>query len=284
MKKKLSLMLCLCIMALTLAACGSSDPQDVDYGGMSYSDLQSSAQNLVTSIAAFSDEELSAAIETNEQYAKQYAKQYGREYTEAEAVINLLQSWLDSTSDVGTFVGLGEFSIDKTSDTVTVDQIVNFSERDVDVTFVYEYNYLTEEIEMTDATADIVYTLGEKLEKAALNTLMGMGTVFCVLILISLIIYCFRFIPMLLGGKKNNAKGIKVVMGEGSVTIEIQLVVKYGVRITDVAASVQENVKNAVEEMTGFTVEKVDVRVVGIKASPEAKKEEAEKEEPKEKA
>ena len=41
----------------------------------------------------------------------------------------------------------GEFSIDKTSDTVTVDQIVNFSERDVDVTFVYEYNYLTEEIE-----------------------------------------------------------------------------------------------------------------------------------------
>ena len=191
MKKKLSLMLCLCIMALTLAACGSADPQDVDYGGMSYSDLQSSAQNLVTSIAAFSEEELSAAIETNEQYAKQYAKQYGREYTEAEAVISLLQSWLDTTSDVGTFVGLGEFSIDKTSDTVTVDQIVNFSERDVDVTFVYEYNYLTEEIE---------------LEKAALNTLMGMGTVFCVLILISLIIYCFKFISKVGAPKKETAK------------------------------------------------------------------------------
>ena len=206
MKKKLSLMLCLCIMALTLAACGSADPQDVDYGGMSYSDLQSSAQNLVTSIAASSEEELSAAIETNEQYAKQYAKQYGREYTEAEAVISLLQSWLDTTSDVGTFVGLGEFSIDKTSDTVTVDQIVNFSERDVDVTCVYEYNYLTEEIEMTDATADIVYTLGEKLEKAALNTLMGMGTVFCVLILISLIIYCFKFISKVGAPKKETAK------------------------------------------------------------------------------
>lgn len=27
---------------------------------------------------------------------------------------------------MGTFVGLGEFSIDKTSDTVTVDQIVEF--------------------------------------------------------------------------------------------------------------------------------------------------------------
>ena len=79
---------------------------------------------------------------------------------------------------------------------------MNFEEREVDITFVYEYNYLTEELEMTDATADKVYSVGEKLEKAALNTLMGMGTVFCVLILISLIIYCFRFIPMLLGGKK----------------------------------------------------------------------------------
>lgn len=88
----------------------------------------------------------------------------------------------------------------------------------------------------------------------------------------------------LLGGKKNSAKGIRVVMGEGTVSIEIQLVVKYGVRITDVASSVQENVKNAVEEMTGFTVEKVDVKVVGIKAAPEALTEAPEKEENKEKA
>ena len=33
------------------------------------------------------------------------------------------------------------------------------------------------------------------MEKAALNTLLGMGTVFIVLILISLIISCFNFIP-----------------------------------------------------------------------------------------
>ena len=177
MKKKLSLMLCLCIMVLTLAACGSADPQDVDYGGMSYSDLQSSAQNLVTSIAASSEEELSAAIETNEQYAKQYAKQYGREYTEAEAVISLLQSWLDTTSDVGTFVGLGEFSIDKTSDTVTVDQIVNFSDRDVDVTFVYEYNYRDRsDRRLTDATCRVsCIHLGEKMGKAGSQYIDGNG-------------------------------------------------------------------------------------------------------------
>lgn len=41
MKKKLSLILCLCFMALGLAACGT-DPTTVDYFGMTYDELQSS--------------------------------------------------------------------------------------------------------------------------------------------------------------------------------------------------------------------------------------------------
>lgn len=38
-------------------------------------------------------------------------------------------------------------------------------------------------------------TLGEIFQKALLNTALGMGTVFCMLIFISLVISCFRFIP-----------------------------------------------------------------------------------------
>lgn len=77
----------------------------------------------------------------------------------------------------------------------------------------------------------------------------------------------------IISGKKNNSKGIKIVMGENTVSVEINLTVKYGVRISDVAKAVQENVKSSVEEMTGFTVEKVDVKVVGIKAEQAAKPE-----------
>ena len=43
MKKKLSLILCLCFMALGLAACGT-DPTTVDYFGMTYDELQSSME------------------------------------------------------------------------------------------------------------------------------------------------------------------------------------------------------------------------------------------------
>ena len=201
MKKKISLMLCLCMMALSLTACGK-DPSTVDYYGKSYSDLQDYAQGMATTLVSLTDEDVASAIDSNEQYAKQYAKQYGREATEANALINMLSGWQEAATDVGAYEGLGDFTITKASGTVTLDQIVNFEERDIDLTFVYEYNYLTEELELSDANADKVYSVGEKLEKAALNTLMGMGTVFCVLILISLIIYCFKFIPVLLGGKK----------------------------------------------------------------------------------
>lgn len=44
----------------------------------------------------------------------------------------------------------------------------------------------------TELSFVVNYSFGEKMEKAALNTLMGMGTVFLVLIFISLIISSFK--------------------------------------------------------------------------------------------
>ena len=92
---------------------------------------------------------------------------------------------------------------------MTVEQIIEFPGREAIVSHVYTYNYETEQAELTDASVDLVYTFGEKMQKAGLNTLMGMGTVFTVLILISLIIYCFRFISVLqdkLSGKGGKAE------------------------------------------------------------------------------
>jgi uncharacterized alkaline shock family protein YloU len=42
------------------------------------------------------------------------------------------------------------------------------------------------------------------------------------------------------------------------------LLVEYGVNITDAAAAVQENVKKAVEYMTGLNVVNVTVNIVGM--------------------
>jgi uncharacterized alkaline shock family protein YloU len=69
-------------------------------------------------------------------------------------------------------------------------------------------------------------------------------------------------------GRKNLKKGIRVDL-EDQLTIDLAVVVQYGFHIPDVGREIQEQVKTAVESMTGLTVDKVIVRVDGIKMPPE---------------
>ncbi|MFA7069131.1 MAG: Asp23/Gls24 family envelope stress response protein, partial [Acidaminococcaceae bacterium] len=55
-------------------------------------------------------------------------------------------------------------------------------------------------------------------------------------------------------GKQNFSKGIKVIPTGKTVMVEIYVIVKYGFNIPDVAIAIQEKVKTAVENMTGFDV------------------------------
>jgi len=65
-------------------------------------------------------------------------------------------------------------------------------------------------------------------------------------------------------GRRNLSKGVKVEVGTEETKIDIFIVVKYGVRIPDVAWEIQENVKKAVETMTGLRVLQVNVHVQGV--------------------
>lgn len=68
-------------------------------------------------------------------------------------------------------------------------------------------------------------------------------------------------------GKKNPSKGVKVSIADSNVAIDIDIVVKFGVKIPDVAVDVQDKVKNEVEAMTGLNVIAVNVNVEGIRIS-----------------
>lgn len=83
-------------------------------------------------------------------------------------------------------------------------------------------------------------------------------------------------ITEVLSGKKNLAKGIKVEKTEASAKIDVNIIVEYGSRIPDVAFEIQNRVKKAVESMTGFKVEEVNVHVQGVNTDI-TKREEIEK-------
>ncbi len=64
-------------------------------------------------------------------------------------------------------------------------------------------------------------------------------------------------------GRKNLAKGVKVDVVDGSVTVDVALNA-YGYAIPDISAKVQEKVKTAIETMTGLEVNAVNVRIASV--------------------
>jgi uncharacterized alkaline shock family protein YloU len=65
-------------------------------------------------------------------------------------------------------------------------------------------------------------------------------------------------------GKKSLEKGVKVEIGQEDISIDLSIVVDYGVSIPDVCSEIQMNVKRKVEQMAGRNVKSVNVSVQGI--------------------
>ncbi|MFF3492158.1 Asp23/Gls24 family envelope stress response protein [Streptomyces sp. NPDC002795] len=63
------------------------------------------------------------------------------------------------------------------------------------------------------------------------------------------------------GGRPNVGRGVKVEVGERQTAIDVDLVVEYGVPISDLARDVRENVISAVERTTGLEVVEVNVTI-----------------------
>ena len=71
--------------------------------------------------------------------------------------------------------------------------------------------------------------------------------------------------------RKNVARGIKLEFANDSeVSITLKLSVEYGTNIPQVAGIAQENVKKAVEHMTGLTVAEVAVKIACMYAKKDA--------------
>lgn len=70
-------------------------------------------------------------------------------------------------------------------------------------------------------------------------------------------------------GVKSAAKGVKVDVLEGIVTVVLKLNLKYGYNIKDTTTRVQEKVKAAIENMTGLDVADVNIRITGVEMPEE---------------
>jgi len=68
----------------------------------------------------------------------------------------------------------------------------------------------------------------------------------------------------LLGKNRGVTKGVKVETGTEEASVDLYVTVEYGKPIQKAAQDAQENVRRAIESMTGLHVVRVDVHVQGV--------------------
>lgn len=71
-------------------------------------------------------------------------------------------------------------------------------------------------------------------------------------------------------GMKNLSKGVKVEVTSEAVSVELALNMEYGYSIPKTSEQVQDRVKQAIENMTGLSVDEVNIRIAGVR--PEGQK------------
>ncbi len=108
-------------------------------------------------------------------------------------LVNGFEGWKSALKDIGTYNGVSDASVSFKDGEVIISVEVLGSLHNAEVEIVLDDKLAS----YIGITTNVHYSTGEILAKAGMNTLIGMGTVFVVLILISLIISCFTFISKL---------------------------------------------------------------------------------------
>ena len=185
MKKKISLLLCLLVGLLCMTGCAKTD-EPVEYD-------ETTITQTVEFLIEYCNTVDDAALDQWERYSE-FMQNYqimttGLQVT-PDSLMGAVESWKSGIDECGAYVSHGDLSFEADADGVDVTMPVMYEDKKAEVLFTFDEKSYLESV-----TVNAEYGLNEILTKAGLNTLLGMGTVFAVLIFISIIISLFGFIP-----------------------------------------------------------------------------------------
>lgn len=187
--KKFLTVLCMITCIFGLTACGTKK-EVMSYEQASVESICGMLyQNICQENAAEAAEQLNAMDEDELVNVESLFKQYNIKI-KGDVLASAFSSYASATKELGTLSDIQSYTYEADKDSLDVKMLVKGEKHDAEMEIIFD-----EKLNITSAVINVQYSFAEKMEKAGLNTLMGMGTVFVVLILMSLIISCFIFIP-----------------------------------------------------------------------------------------
>lgn len=184
-KKLMAVLLAIVCMA-SLAACGSKvEVSPVDEATQSY--LVGQMESLLSTLGGMSAEELKMYEEVDDTFTVAAV-------TNFEGVME----------ELGAYKGIESTEIEVDEKEYTVTSLVQYEQRAAIVTLTLEFK--SQSFTPMSITFDAQYSMGETLQRAGLNTLMGVGIVFCVLLFLCFLISLFKYVSKLSGEDKKEQK------------------------------------------------------------------------------
>lgn len=215
--KKLTVFLAVFGCVFALAGCGSSSNTDVKDEQITVSEEdQQSWYTTGTTLIQTIDQAQESGIDLEQEYISQ-----GADSETAETIGAAQENWRESLSDIGTVEDITGESVSFTPDGGQVTMDVTGSDHNAVVT-IYVEKSSTGSYQLSNFTCDVTYSMGEKLGQAGLNTVLGMGTTFVVLILLALIVTLFGKIMTgaLRSSKKKEAAAPAAEPAEAAPAVE----------------------------------------------------------------
>ena len=112
-----------------------------------------------------------------------------------------MNAWMGVRDDLGELKETGETEVVYSDNQYTATVPVTFEKEDAEFVYVFDETMMP-----LSTSVNIKYSLATTLKNAALNTVMGLGTVFVVLALLIFIISLFKYIPGSAAAKKKEEK------------------------------------------------------------------------------
>ncbi len=186
--KRLLLMVCMAACLFSLTACTSGENADTEaVDEYTEQQLCKSAEGLLHELTSVTEEEADIR-------EKAYQK------NDDDMMAGAVASWKSVMKDTGSLQSVNSSHAALSDDGYVCTLQVSFEKRDAEFKVFYEESKGV--AYPTSMSISPEYTTKENMAKAGMNTLMGMGTVFAVLIFISLLIGCFKYINVFEGRMK----------------------------------------------------------------------------------
>ena len=198
MKKKISLLGLILILVLSFTGCGKSETTEYDQ-----TRFEQYAEFVVQNFEAMTTEQLDSFSDMRDLQLDTQLMNAGLP-VDGEDFLTMISSWEAAEEECGAYVEHGDWTMEVKNDGVSLTSEAKYENRDADIVFSFD-----EKGNMESMDVSAHYSTGEILEKAGLNTVLGMGTVFVVLIFISFIIYLLGYIPKLQEKLANKDKKVE---------------------------------------------------------------------------